>query len=376
MNQPSRPASPPPVSIGDLRLSPPFGIAPMAGLTDSAFRRLAKRLGGCGLVTSEMVSSEGIIRGGDRTREYLAFTDEERPVAIQIFGGDPGRMAEAAAIVAGQGADLVDVNMGCPVPKIANHESGCSLMREPERAERIVAAMVRRAGVPITVKMRTGWNERDINAPELARRLEGAGAAAITVHGRTAAQSYRGDADWTVIGRVASAVSIPVFGNGDLVEPSQVLERMRQSGVGGVLVGRGVVRNPWMLAQATDLAEGREPRCVGAQVRRDFLLEYIELLTRERVRRPGRHHRAAAASGPWESDDARGHDRWVINKLRALTTWFSKGLDGGSHFRADVNQADSLAQLREVIDRFFAAARPPEPDPPAADTPGGAVRLS
>src|SRR6187399_1612346 len=167
------------MKIGSINLEQPFALAPMAGMTDTAFRRLVKRRGGCGLVVSEMVSSEGLVRGIDRTLEYAEYTDEERPVSIQIFGGDPDKMAEAARIVEGMGADIVDVNMGCPVPKIAKHNAGCSLMREPEHAARVVEAMGGAVTIPVTVKMRAGWTDHSINAPTLAKMAEDAGAAAI-----------------------------------------------------------------------------------------------------------------------------------------------------------------------------------------------------
>src|SRR3954462_13718410 len=172
------------VKIGNVTLDSPFVIAPMAGMTDTAFRRLVKRHGGCGLVVTEMVSSEGPVHGIDRTLEYAEYTEEERPVSIQIFGGDPAKMADAAQIVEGMGADIVDVNMGCPVPKIAKHNAGCSLMREPAHAQAVIAAMARAVKIPVTVKMRAGWDADAINAPEMARRMQDAGAAAIAVHGR------------------------------------------------------------------------------------------------------------------------------------------------------------------------------------------------
>src|SRR4249919_3802597 len=203
------------MKIGTVELAPPFALAPMAGMTDTAFRRLVKRRGGCGLVVTEMVSSEGLVRGIDRTLEYAEYTEEERPVSIQIFGGDPAKMAAAAQIVEGMGADIVDINMGCPVPKIAKHNAGCSLMREPEHAASVVAAMVDAVKIPVTVKMRAGWNDEERNAPVLARMVEDAGAAAVTVHGRTAAQSYTGSADWTLVAEIAEALSIPVLGSGD-----------------------------------------------------------------------------------------------------------------------------------------------------------------
>jgi len=353
--------------IGTVNLPSPFVVAPMAGMTDSAFRRLVKRHGGCGLVVTEMVSSEGLVRGIDRTLEYAEYTEEERPIAIQIFGGDPEKMAAAARIVEGMGADIVDVNMGCPVPKIAKHSAGCSLMKEPEHAATIVRAMTRAVQIPVTVKMRAGWNDRARNAPDVARRVEDAGAAAITIHGRTAEQSYTGFADWDLVSSVAERLTIPVFGSGDCVEPEQVVHRLA-AGVSGVLVGRGVLRNPWILAQAADLRVGRPARPVTLAERGRFLHEYIDLLLNERVNeREGFRHVAPGTQGrpgpgasglePSSADRvARGHDRWVINKIRALCSWYSKGLDGGSHLRVRVNSASSLAELRASVDDFFFAA--------------------
>jgi tRNA-dihydrouridine synthase B len=324
------------VKIGVVDLTSPFAIAPMAGMTDTAFRRLVKRHGGCGLVVTEMVSAEGLVRGIDRTLEYAEYTEEERPISIQIFGGDPEKMAAAAQIVEGMGADIVDVNMGCPVPKIAKHNAGCSLMREPAHAASVIRAMAKAVKIPVTVKMRAGWNHGDRNAPTLAKMVQDAGAAAIAVHGRTAEQSYSGFADWDLVARIAADVAIPVFGSGDCIEPEQIIERMR-SGVQGVLVGRGVLRNPWILAQAADLASGRPRREVTLEDRGRFLLDYIELLLHERV------------------DEARAvsHDRWVVNKLRALGSWYTKGLENGSHLRTAINGADSLQKVREKIATFF-----------------------
>ncbi len=339
------------MKIGAVQLASPFVVSPMAGMTDTAFRRLVKRQGGCGLVVSEMVSSEGLIRGIDRTLEYAEYTEEERPVSIQIFGGDPDRMAEAARVVESMGADIVDVNMGCPVPKIAKHQAGCSLMREPAHAATIIEAMTKAVSIPVTVKMRKGWDEGDLSAPDVARRVQDAGAAAIAIHGRTARQSYSGQADWDFVARVAHAVSIPVFGSGDLIEPEQIVARMSE-GVAGVFVGRGVLRNPWILAQARDLIEGRPARTIALEDRGRFLLEYMQLLLDEgEDEAAGFRHRAPRQ--PVDAVPARGRDRWVINKLRALCTWYTKGLDGGSHLRIAVNAADSLDGLRDAIEGFF-----------------------
>lgn len=341
------------VSIGRVVVDPPTGVAPMAGMTDTAFRRLVKRHGGCGLVVTEMVSSEGLVRGIDRTLEYAEYTEAERPVSIQIFGGDPARMAEAAAIVEGMGADVVDINMGCPVPKIAKHHAGCSLMREPAHAADIVRRMADAVKIPVTVKMRAGWNEAEVNAPELARRVADAGAAAITVHGRTAAQSYSGRADWNLVAEIAHDVPIPVIGSGDCVEAADVVERLRM-GVGGVLVGRGVLRNPWILAQAADLLAGREPREVTAEMRGRFLLDYIDLLLDERANEAqGFRHHAPTSGGRSDSRPAQGRERWVINKIRALGSWYTKGLDGGSHLRTAINSTESIGELRDLVRAFF-----------------------
>jgi tRNA-dihydrouridine synthase B len=339
------------MKIGSVTLGSPFVVAPMAGMTDTAFRRLVKRQGGCGLVVTEMVSSEGLVRGIDRTLEYAEYTEEERPVSIQIFGGDPAKMAAAAQIVEGMGADIVDVNMGCPVPKIAKHNAGCSLMREPRHAASVIGAMAKAVRIPVTVKMRAGWDDKARNAPELARMVQDAGAAAVTIHGRTAAQSYSGAADWNLVSTVASQLSIPVLGSGDCVEPEHVIERM-DSGVSGVLVGRGVLRNPWILAQAADLAAGRIPRSVTLQERGEFLCAYIEMLLNERVDESDgfRHVAPGTAAG---NAPARGRERWVINKVRALCAWYSKGLDNGSQLRARVNTAANLGELRTIVDEFF-----------------------
>jgi len=337
------------MKIGSVELASPFVVAPMAGMTDSAFRRLVKRQGGCGLVVTEMVSSEGLVRGIDRTLEYAEYTEEERPVSIQIFGGDPEKMADAAQIVEGMGADIVDVNMGCPVPKIAKHNAGCSLMREPEHAATVINAMAKAVKIPVTVKMRAGWNDRSRNAPELARRVKDAGAAAVTIHGRTAEQSYSGSADWSLVSDVARDLGIPVLGSGDCMEPGHIVDRLR-CGVSGVLVGRGVLRNPWILAQASDLADGRAPREITLTERGQFLLDYIDLLVNERVGESEGFRHVAGVDPPHE---ARGRERWVINKLRALCAWYSKGIDSGSHFRVRVNTTSSLPELRETIHEFF-----------------------
>ncbi len=342
--------------IGPLRLDQPFALAPMAGMTDSSFRRLVKRHGGCGLVVTEMVSSDGLVRGIDRTLEYAEYTEEERPVSIQIFGGDPQKMADAARIVEGMGADLIDVNMGCPVPKIAKHNAGCSLMREPFRAARIIRSMTDAVRVPVTVKMRAGWDDHAINAPELAKRLEDSGAAAVAVHGRTARQSYRGVSDWDLIDKVAAGVEIPVFGSGDCVTPEQVVARVTETRVAGILVGRGALRNPWIFQQAEALSVGGPALVVSDATRGQFLLDYIELLLRDGLEESVGFRHEVPRSGAVRRLSTRPpqfRDRWVVNKLRALGSWYTKGLRGGSELRTRINSLESIDELRDAIVGFF-----------------------
>jgi tRNA-dihydrouridine synthase B len=261
-------------------------------------------------------------------------------------------------------------------------------MRDPAHAAEIIAAMTRAVTIPVTVKMRKGWDEGAVNAPELARRVEGAGAAAIAVHGRTAKQSYTGLADWDLVAEVARSVSIPVFGSGDCVEPEQVVARM-QSGVSGVFVGRGVLRNPWILSQARDLLAGRPKRAISVEERGQFLLDYMALLLNERVDEAHGFRHVAPGSGVHGTGDTPNADparagcitstgvdstsrpqgakasglrasreRWVINKLRALCGWYTKGFDGGAQLRTGINTTQSLGELHDLIASFFSAARP------------------
>jgi tRNA-dihydrouridine synthase B len=224
-------------------------------------------------------------------------------------------------------------------------------MREPEHARHVIGAMARAVRIPVTVKMRAGWNDRERNAPELARMVQDAGAAAVTIHGRTAEQSYSGSADWTLVSSVANELTIPVLGSGDCVEPEHVVARMA-SGVSGVLVGRGVLRNPWILAQAADLSAGRPAREVTLRERGEFLCTYIEMLLNERVNEGEGFRHWAPGTGS-SAAPARGRERWVINKVRALCAWYSKGLEGGSQLRTRVNTAASLGELRTIVDEFF-----------------------
>ena len=323
------------MKIGSVDLASPFAIAPMAGMTDTAFRRLVKRHGGCGLVVTEMVSSEGLVRGIDRTLEYAEYTEEERPISIQIFGGDPDKMAAAAQIVEGMGADIVDVNMGCPVPKIAKHNAGCSLMREPAHAAAVIGAMTKAVKIPVTVKMRAGWNDGERNAPTLARMVEDAGAAAVAVHGRTAAQSYSGSADWDLVAPDRRRAD-------DSGVRQRRLRRARADRRAAGVGRRRRARRPRRAAQSVDSRAGGRPRRRPAPRAGD---------ARGSRPLPARLHRSAdCTSGFATKAHPQSHDRWVINKLRALGSWYTKGLEGGSHL-ADRDQQRAVAARTARRDR-------------------------
>jgi tRNA-dihydrouridine synthase B len=271
-------------------------------------------------------------------------------------------MAAAASVVESLGADIIDVNMGCPVPKIARHHAGCSLMREPGHAQEVIAAMTRAVKIPVTVKMRAGWDDSNRNAPTVAKMAEDAGAAAVAVHGRTAAQSYAGLADWELVGEIAGRLTIPVFGSGDCLEPGDVVQRLN-GGADGVLVGRGVLRNPWILIQSADLAAGRPVRTVTMEERGRFLLDYVDLLVadglgepegfRHVAARPGSPHGASTAA---EGRSRASRERWVVNKVRALGSWYTKCLENGSRLRSSINSAESIDELRDLIAAFFGSS--------------------
>ena len=344
------------MKIGSVTLTSPFVVAPMAGMTDTAFRRLVKRQGGCGLVVTEMVSSEGLVRGIDRTLEYAEYTEEERPVSIQIFGGDPAKMADAAQIVEGMGADIVDVNMGCPVPKISKHNAGCSLMRDPGHAARVVGAMTRAVKIPVTVKMRAGWNDGD--SQRAAACANGAGCrrcggddsrthrrAVLQRPCRLGARRSRGQRPrhpraWQRRLRRARA-DHRASGNGC----ERCAGRTRRAAQ-PVDPGAGCGRRLWSRAACGERCTRGANSCSTT----------FEMLLDERVNEADGFRHVAPGVLSEQADEgrpARGHERWVINKLRALCSWYSKGLDGGSQLRVRVNSAERVSQLRQIVDEYF-----------------------
>lgn len=315
-----------------VRLATPLVLAPLAGHTDRAFRGLVRELGGVGLVVTEMVSSEGLTRGSAFSREIAAVSREERPVGIQIFGCDPECMGQAASMVEDMGADLIDVNMGCPVPKVTRTGSGAALMREPSRAAAVVERMAKRTKVPVTVKIRSGWDQASINAPEVACALEQAGAAAITIHPRCRSERHRGQPAWRVIREVKRAVSIPVIGNGDVCGVDSARKMIELTGVDGIMIGRGALLNPWVFRQIVNGFGGESARPEDQPTLEDYrrlFSRFIELL---REYRP---------------------ERLVLNRVKAFIGWVTKGLVGGAKLRQYVYAARSVEEVLTVFERYF-----------------------
>src|SRR3954447_1865003 len=238
-----------PFNIRNIPVDPPLILSPMAGVTDYTFRRLIKRRGGVGLVVSEFISVEGLTRNNPKSKRQMHFDDEERPYAVQIFGGKPDRMAMGAEMAQEVGADILDVNCGCPAPKVVKNGGGSGLMREPAMLETILKEIKKAITIPLTLKVRTGYTDSSINVVDIAKMAEQCGVEHIQVHGRTREQGYKGLANWDRIADVKKAVSIPVSGNGDITTIDYGLQRWRESGVDGLLIGRGAMQNPWIFRQ-------------------------------------------------------------------------------------------------------------------------------
>ena len=326
---PTRPPQTAP--IGGLAVEPPLVLAPMAGITDSPFRRIVRSLGGCGLVCMEFISSEAITRGVEAEHAKLPFHPEERPLAIQVYGSDPARMAEAARVAQKMGADVVDVNMGCPANKILKGCAGAALMGDLDRAREIVAAIRRAVTVPLTVKFRLGLRAGELNHLELGRICQEEGADAVTLHPRTARQQYSGQADWSEIARLVDALSIPVIGNGDVRTPEDALRLFAETGCAMVMIGRAVLTNPWIFRQTADLlATGRftEP---SLEERFDVVRRHFAILTAEL------------------------EGRELLHKLKTFTGKYTHGLPGGRKLRGRLTGIDDPHVLLRAVEEFLQA---------------------
>lgn len=264
-----------PFRIRDITIDPPLILSPMAGVTDFVFRRLIKRRGGVGLVVSEFISVEGLTRHNPKSKRQMRFDEEERPFAVQIFGGRPERMAMGAEMAEEVGADILDVNCGCPAPKVVKNGGGSGLLREPSILETILKEIKRSISIPLTLKLRTGYTESTINVVDVAKMAEQCGVEHIQVHGRTREQGYKGLANWDLIRQVKEAVKIPVSGNGDVTTIEYGMERWRETGTDGILIGRGAMQNPWIFRQFADVLEGREPYQPDLDEKKDVLLEFF-----------------------------------------------------------------------------------------------------
>lgn len=316
------------MQLGPFQIEHPFILAPMAGITNSPFRRLMRRMKSA-IVVSELVSANGIEYASQRTLHLLDFRDEERTVGLQIFGEEEAHLVKACQLVEQKGADFVDLNLGCPVPKVVKKGAGSAMCRDPKNLSRILTAMVKSVKIPVTIKIRTGWDSTTRNALEIVNVAADAGVAWVAVHGRTRAQGYSGDADWDFIGEIKAKSPLPIIGNGDLTTPEIAVERYKKYGVDAVMIGRGALRNPFIFEQAHDLLEGRERRIPVAN-------EYVDLMESQRVLL-----------------EEHFPPRLAVVHARKFLSWYSAGFPGCHEFRKKVFQTAEPEALWSEAREFF-----------------------